>query len=267
MKPSAWPTVLAATLAGLILVPGAALGAPPERIQVCHFTADAVPDGHRWNPVQVSVKSLDRHLAHGDGIPGGEVPGSNGAAFFDEHCTPQLSGPEPEPEPEPSELVFAVAYSDMDRSDGGYNPAVDVLIAKLIDGPDLAGNGVPGVGDLIITHLYPMDLGPSAHGEFALTEHVVTKLNVGFSDVCNMQSDENMFVWSNSAGTTDFYHESVSGGARTEIVDGIRDMGDWIEVSSSSPSLPMAEVALLNGSDETDQTFIDVEANCFIDGS
>lgn len=271
MKPTVWLAALAAMLAGLTLIPAAALGAPPERVPVCHFTADAASDGHRWTLIEVSVKTLDKHLAHGDGIPGGEVPGRNDAAVFDEDCAPQEPETEPEPlpdpEPEPSELVFAVAYSDIHGDDGGYQPAVDVLLAKLIDGPGDAGDGLPGVGDLIITHRYPMDFGATSFGEFTITEHVVTRFNVGFSDVCNMQSGDAMFVWSNSGGTVDFYHESVSGGAKTEIVDAMPDLGDSIQVSSSSPSEPMDDVALLGGSDPTDQTFIDVEANCAIDGA
>lgn len=260
MKPSAWPAALAAMLAGLILIPAAALGAPPERVLVCHFTADATPDGHRWNLIEVSVKTLDKHLAHDDGIPGGEVPGSEGSAVFDEDCTPQQ--PDPDPEPEPSELVFAVAYTDMDSSDGDYDPAVDVLIAKLIDGPGDANDGIPGVGDVIITHRYPMAFDATTFGGFTVTEHIVTELNQGLSYVCNMQSGDNMFVWSSGQGSLHLYHESVSGVAKTEIADGIPDMGDSIQVSSSSPSEPADEVALLSGSDGTDQTFIDVEANC-----
>lgn len=57
------------------------------------------------------------------------------------------------------------------------------------------------------------------------------------------------------------------GGAKTAIGDAMPDMGDSIQVSSSSPSEPTGDVALLNGSHPADQTFIDVEANCAIDGA
>jgi len=152
MKKSDWLTALTAALVAVFLVPVSAVAAP-DRVDVCHHTSDRVPDQHEWRHLRVHAKALEAHLSHGDGQPGGPVPGSDGALEFDETCTPVPTIDEPKEsppssgppsEPDSSEMIFAVAYSDVDPLDGGYNPASDILIAKLVDGP---GASTPASSD------------------------------------------------------------------------------------------------------------------------
>jgi hypothetical protein len=69
--------------------------------------------------------------------------------------------------------LFAVAYTDIDPDDGGYNPDVDALIAKLVDGPPY--DEIPGPGDAVITHSFPIDFDASEFAtELSITVHPVS---------------------------------------------------------------------------------------------
>lgn len=274
MMRSDWLTALAATLTAVFLVPISAVAAP-DLIDVCHHTADDAPDEREWRHLRVNANSVERLLSHGDGQPGGEVPGTDGGFVFDDHCDPKPAGSTVPPEtdepsesptpPNSSELIFAVAYSDMDPNDGGYNPDVDVLIAKLIDGPDEASDGLPGVGDLIITGQYPEDFVPSEFGAFTVGEHTVTNFGMGLDYLCRVESGDGTFVWSSGQGGFDQYQEWSSGEALTRFYDDRSTATaeqDEISVNSTSPSEPASDVATLSGSDLSDQMFIDVEADC-----
>jgi hypothetical protein len=160
-------------------------------------------------------------------------------------------------------VLFGLAYSDTDPDDGGYNVAIDVLIAKLIDGPGAAGDGSIGPGDVIITYQYPMDFGPSAFGQFTVTEHIVTDVNVGMLAVCNVDTAAGIFVWGGGAGDLDLYQEYDSTlTPRVRVMDGRMVDSDMIAISISSPSQPSDAVATMIRWDSDDASFIDVEADC-----
>lgn len=58
------------------------------RIMICHLDAEILEpdaDGPGWELLAINEKSLDKHLAHGDGVPGGEVPDGEGSRF-DANC-------------------------------------------------------------------------------------------------------------------------------------------------------------------------------------
>ena len=273
MTKSDWLTALAVFLAALLIVPAPAVAAP-DLIEVCHHTADATRDGLEWRKIRVSERSLQNHLDHGDVLAGEPIPGTSHLLDSDCNVTEDEAPSPPEPSEPPksepptrgpsSEVIFAVAYSDVDPSDGAYNPGLDVLIAKLIDGPDEASDGLPGVGDLIITGHYPEDFAMSGYGAFGVGEHAVTGIGMGLDYFCWVESGAGTFVWSSGQGDFDQYAEWSSTETRTNLYDD-RSLStlekDEILIAPSSPSSPSSNVAL-GGSDLSDQAFIDVQADC-----
>lgn len=259
-------TALAAALIGVMLLPMAAFAAAPDRVSVCHQTGAGTPEGREWVHLEVSSRSLQHHLAHGDLTPGAMISGTD--TRLDADCVPQ-SSPASEPPPEPpqtSEVVFAVAYSDMDPSSGGYDPEVDVLIAKLIDGPDAAADGVVGPGDVVITARYPKDFGASQFGDFTVTEHTVTSTNALSEYSCNVDVGDAFFVWSSGQGDFDLYQEWFMGLPMTRLHDKRTETSmsdDEIQVNSASPSHPTDDgIDLLGSSEPLNHPFVEVEANC-----
>lgn len=251
MRPR-WSVALVTILAGVLLIPVVAAGGPPEKVEICHFNADDDPDAPEWELLEVASPSVTAHESHGDGFPGGEVPGTDGQFVFDENCVPQAV-----------ELVFAVAYTDTDTSDGGYNPNVDVLIAKLVDGPDAAADGAVGAGDLVITDQYPKNFDADEFGSFGVNEHTVASLVDVFG--CHILSDNgDRHSWVDTVGANEGYGEFTvpSGlGTLTAISDGFGLFPDQIIVGSQSPSSPQDAVNLGAG-DTSDQAFVDVDLNC-----
>lgn len=61
----------------------AAMAAPMPKVDVCHLDADS----GMFSLISVSQNALDAHMRHGDGLPGGDVPGMAGYGF-DESCVP-----------------------------------------------------------------------------------------------------------------------------------------------------------------------------------
>jgi hypothetical protein len=59
-------------------------GAGMARVAVCHYDDDA------YKLITVAAPAVAAHLRHGDGLPGGAVPGPEGYVF-DEACQPVLS--------------------------------------------------------------------------------------------------------------------------------------------------------------------------------
>lgn len=269
MNRSDWLTAPAIALAAVLMLPLMAMAAP-DLIDVCHYTSESTPDGHEWRHIRVNAKSLEKHLDHGDVLAGNTMSGTT--QYLDLDCNVLDSDPQSPPEPSeppgsapspPSELVFAVAYSDMDPSDGGYNPDLDVLIAKLIDGPDGANDGVPGPGDLIITGEYPEDFEMTEFGAFRITEHDVLSAAGGY--VCSALSATGIFVWSTGEGNFEQYQERSSSETVTNLYDDqslATGEVDQILISSGSPSQPSSEPVVPSAPDLSDQNFIDVEADC-----
>lgn len=258
-------TALTAVLVGVLLLPTAAIAAS-ERVSVCHRTAAVTPDGREWVQLEVSSRSLEHHLAHGDLTPGEEIPGTE--TVLDADCFAQAPPPATEPPSEPSqspETVFAVAYSDMDPSSEVYNPETDVLIAKLIDGPGAAADGLLGPGDVVVTARYPKDFAMSDFGSFTVTEHTVTSTNALSEYSCNVDVGDALFVWSSGQGDFDVYQEWFMGQPITRLHDKRTEVAlsnDEILINSASPSQPADGVDLPGSAEPLDHPFIEVEANC-----
>lgn len=66
-----------------------------DKVNVCHLN-----DTGSFTLINVTTSALPAHLAHGDGVPGGPVPGGNGL-IFDANCTPVNPPPPPTPTPTP----------------------------------------------------------------------------------------------------------------------------------------------------------------------
>lgn len=271
MKRSHWVLVLTLALVTLMLAPTASADSP-GKVEVCHQTASDAGGVPEWRLLSVSVKSLEQHVEHGDAIPGDEVPGSNDGARFDETCGVPVEGGEPggeepggdEPGGEDpgnpgdpgSETVFAIAYSDLNQS-GSYDSAVDVLIAKFIDG---SGDGVPGAGDLIVTDRYPLEFGLGAFGQFGVTEHIATGAT-WTSTRCQVSTSAGTIAW-NSSETVENYEERATMGMLSLFVDAQSSgVSDGIMATLGSPSQPMTgQTVTAPGSG--DDLFLEIEVDC-----
>ena len=253
MKRSHWITALTSALVTLLVAPVAAADSPGH-VDICHASNGASV----WNLQTVSTRSLDQHMGHGDGMPLGEVPGSEGSLYFDESCDVVPGDPDDPGDPG-SETVFAIAYTDVDQ-DGSYDSAGDVLIAKFVDGPAPADDGLPGAGDLIVTDQYPLDVGMSAFGVFGVTEHVVTG-STFTGTRCMAAASSGSFIWEKST-TLENYEESAGSGNLSFFRDSTANGGsDVLVTAAGSPSEPTTPVSV-GAFDGADGPFVEVELAC-----
>ena len=72
--------VLAASLMAVVLLPSAAVAKGPK-VDVCHQTGNG-----SYHLINISAKAVSKHNKHGDGVPGGWVPGMVGDKFFGNNC-------------------------------------------------------------------------------------------------------------------------------------------------------------------------------------
>ena len=255
MKRSHWVLALTSALVTLMVAPVAS-AETPGKVDVCHGPADASSD---WNLIAVSVRSLEQHIEHGDGLPLGDVPGSDGELTFDESCGVVPGDPGDPGDPPDSETVFAIAYSDLDQ-DGTYNPASDALIAKFVDGPSPFDDGIPGEGDLVVTDRYPTDITLGSLGDFGLTEHVVTGSSLTGAR-CMASASTDSFIWEKST-TVEGYEERAGSGELSFFRDSIATGGSDVVVAvTTSPSQPTTAVSTF-AMDDAEDAFLEVELNC-----
>lgn len=164
--------------------------------------------------------------------------------------------------PSPSEeLIFAVAYTDVDVDDGGYNPAVDRLIAKLVDGNY---DGVPSPGDLVIAGEYPKDFEATTFGRFTTQQHTVTGVFVQSAEHCWVESSSGAFHWNDQDRFLESYIEAGLPlfGPTSVITDGFETAADdHMKLDAASPSRPM-DTFTIHGFVSTDQPFVDIDLNC-----
>ena len=189
-------------------------------------------------------------MDHGDGVTGGVVPGMEGYVF-DDACVPVA--------------LLAVAYTNVDGEDG-YNPDVDVLIARF---EDIDDDGVPSVGDIIRTNRYPIDFNDlTGAGTFGVTQHTITDdFHVIYStvslDLILTETDtgtDQVFRWTtNTEGTTELYQEVSYGAEFTLFRDAINVSVDLRRVNPVSPSQPDAAAGMENLLRPSDDPFIDVD--------
>lgn len=128
------------------------------KVPLCHW--DATTGQFALIMVPSGGKPYQKHLAHGDGEPGGAVPGMPGYVF-DDNCVTVAA-----------ERVFGIAYTDVNPGDGpGFKAGTDVMISKLVDANN---DGVLNVGDQVITGSYPTTFEATQFGGRGVTTLSVT---------------------------------------------------------------------------------------------
>jgi hypothetical protein len=155
--------------------------------------------------------------------------------------------------------TFALAFSNRDGV-AGYDPADDVLIAKLVD---TVQDGVLGAGDTVITERYPVDFGPASFGSFAETTHVVANVLVATSTTVVVTDSANRQYTLQSNSSAQRYLEATAGSParQTSIFDSLGGF-DTIHAQPNSPSLPSVTVdPRISGGGPGDDSFIDVVMN------
>jgi hypothetical protein len=186
-----------------------------------------------------------------DGTDSYVIVGTSNGLIVEKCITPPAS----------EELIFAVAYTDVDANDGGYNPTVDRLIAKLVDANI---DGVPSAGDLVITGEYPMDFEATTFGQFEVQQFAVTTVLAQSPEQCGVESDTGVFLWDHQDQFLERYLEAGLPffDPSTAITDGFETAADdHIGLNAGSPSQPTDAFSIF-GFDFTDQAFIDIELNC-----
>jgi hypothetical protein len=239
---------VAASLAAVFLMPAVA-SAEAVKVDVCHLNAIG-----EWqvNSLPENGRAVQAHLNHGDALPGDPVPDMAGHTF-NNACVPVAD-----------EVIFAVAFTDTDTSDGGYNPNVDSLIAKLVDGNS---DGVPNSGDKVITHQYPTNVAGTTFAAFNVTERMITGFSWNGSTSCTAFVGSDSYSW-RLGSDFEQYSENRSPGGFTNFWDqitGTEANADSLSAHVGSPSLPSI-AALDLEQDSTvwrgDQGFVDIELNC-----
>lgn len=224
-----------------------------DKVRVCHLDADL--PGSVWKLLEIkNNRALERHLAHGDVVPGGDVPGMLGYVF-DEACVPTTAEPK----------VFAVAYVDRDPGDGGYQANTDVLIAKLVD---RNRDGVISAGDEVVRGQYPLDFGATALGEFGVNSSLVEFVWApSASEVILSTGGANLdmvYFWADPSVGHSYMEDRNDEITVIRLRDTIGPLagGEWIEaLLNGGLSMPQTNVSLNREGVQTDDTFVDVEIN------
>ena len=249
MKSTRVAAFLVATLAVGLSGATAANGAA-SKVQVCHSDDEGV-----FRVISISDRAYENHVAHGDAVPGGDVPGMPNHVF-DDSCVPVLV-----------ESNLAVAYVDVVDDGGGYDSEIDVLVARLAD---TNATGVPDAGDTVFTDRYPLNVAGSALGSFGVTEHEVAEAIVSPERCTVVSPAGSTFGWAQLADW-EIYEEGdatiipdfpVTG---MSIADWLLDGGvtDVVAISrpewvASEPEGPVTSAGFQPG----DSAFIDVELDC-----
>ena len=159
----------------------------------------------------------------------------------------------------PAETIFAVAYTDESDDGGQYDPAHDVLIAKLVD---FNNSGIPDAGDKVIMGQYPTNLAGTAFANWGITDHTLESVTVSL-DGCTgsiaNSSFEATFQFHDSSGEEWYYEIGTS--IYSYIADDVPSGADVLYVFIGSPSQP--EGPDLQLSDMTtwqgDDTYVDID--------
>jgi len=158
----------------------------------------------------------------------------------------------------PVETLLAVAYIDNNTSDGGYNPCVDTLIAKLVDVDE---SGTVNDGDKVETYQYPLDFDGSTRGDFGVTEHTLSSVVV-FSETSTsiqIKFGGNRFRFDGFPGDFEFYQEDDDDSTYTYIIDSVGLSPDDILIDAATASQPQTPQALASQLNANDNAFIDVK--------
>ena len=236
-----------AVLVGVTFVGSSASAGPPAKVAVCHLDAES----GTYKAISIPERAAQAHLRHGDGIPGGNVPGSEGAFEFDDDCGQVATIP----------TEFAVAYTNLDGTPG-YDPTGDALLARLIDDDR---DGVPSAGDKLLLDRYPLDIDGISLGTFGVTEYQVTGIlsSSGFAITVNTSAGNVTFIDTAGAGLPTESEAFQSLGSTCFVQDGFTESFalDFTRWSTSCPGSPSQSVEEDFVQRSGDQPFLDVDLN------
>jgi len=231
--------------------------------------------GGRGNDLLFGQTGRDKHFGGPgrDRLVGGPANDSFNGGTGNDACLqgsgtgPQLNCERPviaPPPPPATAKVFAIAYSDLDRSFSFG--AGDVLIAKFVD---TSGDGLPGAGDTIEMGKYPTTFEPAVLGDFEDWQrktHEVVSATMTAGSLEATTTRGAVHRWSQmDPQEFDAYYESAGTSFTTSSYRDYRSLSfegvdDVINRETTSPSRPQTFDILLKTSDG-DAPFIDVEVN------
>jgi hypothetical protein len=154
--------------------------------------------------------------------------------------------------------ILAIAYSDLDGNHQ-FDPAMDVLISKLIDSD---GNGLD-VGDRVEMGWYPITLNPirpeRGFEEWAVKSHTVTEPTVVSAGRAMVQVGANEYLQWLDDWQGDSFDERIGGTLSAFIDSRTTNMTDFIQLDPATPSHPVESFLEYGARDTTDHRFVDAE--------
>jgi hypothetical protein len=138
--------------------------------------------------------------------------------------------------------VFAVAFTDV-NSNHSYEPATDILIAKLTD-TNL--DGIVSNGDTITTDQYPLTTSATTFGSFGTTSHAVTLVSPApTATLISVNAGSGRFFQWSKPSNLESYHEQNIFNGETLLNDSLSSFCDQMLVQTDSPSAPHTAVGVI----------------------
>lgn len=97
---------------------GETSGHRQAKVDVCHYVAGT----DTYKLISVGAPALSAHLRHGDGVPGGEVPGADVLSVFDEDCAIVIV--------EEEEVIGGCTAERVMNGDGTMTVTVTAMLAE-----------------------------------------------------------------------------------------------------------------------------------------
>jgi len=234
----------------LIVASAGTSQAAQEKFDVCHMEGNG-----SYHLITIAEPGYETHYAHGDGLIGDPVPGGTDYVFA-EDCTLQRAVD-----------TLAIAFTDIDPTDGSFKAGIDVVIARLLDEN---GNGIVDVGDTVTTLYYPLDFEQMEFGMFTVTTHRIDRVVWADQDslyvvtlLDDISTSHSFFTFSapgvGNEGYTEYTADSFD--PIVFLFDGVMGVNiDRIETQSQrGGSEPMHDIRITIDGIASDDNFIDVE--------
>jgi hypothetical protein len=165
--------------------------------------------------------------------------------------------PSTAPAPTPGRIL-AIAYSDLDGNHQ-FDPALDVLISKLID---TDGNGLD-VGDRVEMGRYPITFNPirpeRGFEEWAVKSHTVTEPTFIWEGKAVVKVGANEGLQWLDDWQADQFDERIDGTLSAFVDSRTTNMTDFIQLDPATPSQPVEYLLQYGARDTTDHRFVDAE--------
>ncbi len=227
------------------------------------FVPQKAVGNHVGNPVH-TYGGVSDYLPGDEGASGvGNEDTSDDGVYVDDGCVI----------PDDEETIFAVAYTDVDPTDGdGFKEGTDVLIAKWVDGPAGSPDGVLGTGDVVVTDRYPLDWdldfsNPASFGNFTVRSHTLVSVEIlpALGIIVGHDDEGDSFQFRLQAGN-ERYIEYIGSpstvNTTTSFYDGF-GVGGQPDVRGARPDSPSRPdqlvVSLGRPNNGTDDAHVDVE--------